>query len=107
MDERYSGEHFANQVRDTCGAQVEIVKRSELHKIVLLPRRWVVERPFGWLDKFCRLWKIVSINSLFFLRSLLLRSLLSLSKDFKQALRKCSEHFYSHDHLSIYHIMKK
>ena len=40
-----------------CGAQVEVVKRSELHKFVVLPRRWVVERLFGWLDKFRRLWK--------------------------------------------------
>ncbi|MCI9432478.1 MAG: transposase, partial [Oscillospiraceae bacterium] len=29
----------------------------ELHKFVVLPRRWVVERLFGWLDKFRRLWK--------------------------------------------------
>ena len=39
------------------GAQVEVVKRNELHKFVVLPRRWVVERLFGWLDKFRRLWK--------------------------------------------------
>ncbi len=53
----YYGERFANQVKDICGAQVEVVKRSELHKFVVLPRRWVVERLFGWLDKFRRLWK--------------------------------------------------
>ena len=51
-DGGYSGERFANQVKDICGAQVEAVKRSELHKFVVLPRRWVVERLFGWLDKF-------------------------------------------------------
>ena len=53
----FSDERFANQVKDICGAQVEVVKRSELHKFVVLPRRWVVERLFGWLDKFRRLWK--------------------------------------------------
>lgn len=57
VDAGYSGERFANQVKDNCGAQVEVVKRSELHKFVVLPRRWVVERLFGWLDKFRRLWK--------------------------------------------------
>ena len=57
VDGGYSGERFANQVKDICGAQVEVVKRSELHKFVVLPRRWVVERLFGWLDKFRRLWK--------------------------------------------------
>ncbi len=52
VDGCYSGEQFANQVKDICGAQVEAVKRSELHKFIVLPRRWVVERLFGWLDKF-------------------------------------------------------
>ena len=57
VDGGYSGERFANQVKEICGAQVEVVKRNELHKFVVLPRRWVVERLFGWLDKFRRLWK--------------------------------------------------
>ena len=57
VDGGYSGERFANQVKDICGAQVEVVKRTELHKFVVLPRRWGVERLFGWLDKFRRLWK--------------------------------------------------
>ncbi len=57
VDGDYSGERFAQQVKDICGAQVEVVKRSELHKFVVLPRRWVVERLFGWLDKIRRLWK--------------------------------------------------
>jgi transposase len=39
------------------GAEVEVVKRNELHKFVVLPRRRVVERTFGWLEKFRRLWK--------------------------------------------------
>ena len=57
VDAGYSGQRFADRVKDICGAQVEVVKRSELHKFVVLPRRWVVERLFGWLDKFRRLWK--------------------------------------------------
>lgn len=57
VDGGYSGDRFANQVKEICGAQVEVVKRNELHKFVVLPRRWVVERLFGWLDKFRRLWK--------------------------------------------------
>ena len=57
VDGGYSGERFANQVKEICGAQVEVVKRNELHKFVVLPRRWVVECLFGWLDKFRRLWK--------------------------------------------------
>ena len=36
---------------------MEVVKRKELHTFVVLPKRWVVERSFGWLDKCRRLWK--------------------------------------------------
>ena len=30
---------------------MEVVKRSELHTFVVLPKRWVVERSFAWLEK--------------------------------------------------------
>jgi putative transposase len=29
---------------------VEIIKRDELHTFKILPKRWIVERTFGWLD---------------------------------------------------------
>ena len=57
VDGGYSGEPFANAVKEICGADVEVVKRDELHKFVVLPKRWVVERSFGWIDKARRLWK--------------------------------------------------
>ncbi|MHB1702148.1 MAG: transposase [Acidobacteriaceae bacterium] len=28
------------------------VKRNELHTSAVLPKRWVVERSFGWLERF-------------------------------------------------------
>ncbi|MDE6426213.1 MAG: transposase [Ruminococcus sp.] len=28
-----------------------------MHKFVVLPKRWIVECSFGWLDKCHRLWK--------------------------------------------------
>lgn len=34
---------------------IEIVKRTELHRFKVLPRRWVVERTFGWLGRYRRL----------------------------------------------------
>jgi transposase len=52
-----TGEKFATGVREVLSAQVEIVKRSELHTFVVMPKRWVVERSFAWLDKCRRLWK--------------------------------------------------
>ena len=30
---------------------LEIVKRTELHTFVVLPRRWVVERTFSWITR--------------------------------------------------------
>jgi putative transposase len=34
---------------------IEIVKRTEAHTFQVLPRRWVVERTFGWLGRYRRL----------------------------------------------------
>ncbi len=56
-DGGYTGEPFANSVRELLGASVEIAKRNELHTFAVMPRRWVVERSFGWLEKCRRLWK--------------------------------------------------
>ncbi len=56
-DGGYTGKPFAQAVRESIGADVEIVKRNELHQFVVLPKRWIVERSFGWLDKSRRLWK--------------------------------------------------
>lgn len=56
-DGGYSGEDFATQVRAILEATVEIAKRSDLHKFVVIPKRWVVERSFAWVEKCRRLWK--------------------------------------------------
>ena len=58
-DGDYVGEPSAQGVREVLGeaVTVQIAKRSELHKFAVLPKRWVVERSFAWLDKNRRLWK--------------------------------------------------
>jgi transposase len=56
-DGGYTGENFATGVREVLDARVELAKRSELHTFVVIPKRWVVERSFAWLDKCRRLWK--------------------------------------------------
>lgn len=56
-DGGYSGEPFAASVANLLGATVEIAKRSDLHRFAVIPKRWVVERSFGWLEKCRRLWK--------------------------------------------------
>ena len=56
-DGGYTGKPFAATVQNLLGASVEVVKRNELHTFVVLPKRWVVERSFAWLEKCRRLWK--------------------------------------------------
>lgn len=56
-DGGYTGEKFAIATKELIDAVVEVVKRNELHKFVVIPKRWVVERTFAWLEKYRRLWK--------------------------------------------------
>lgn len=53
-DGGYAGA-LVDWVRQLWRCTVEIVKRSELHTFRVLPRRWVVERTFGWLGRYRRL----------------------------------------------------
>ncbi|TSC71053.1 MAG: hypothetical protein G01um101470_761 [Parcubacteria group bacterium Gr01-1014_70] len=57
VDGGYSGESFAHTIKKAIGATVEVVKRSDLHTFKVIPKRWVVERSFAWLEKCRRLWK--------------------------------------------------
>jgi len=55
VDQGYTGENAAQQAKEH-GIKLEVVKHTEAKKgFVLLPRRWVVERTFGWLGRFRRL----------------------------------------------------
>jgi putative transposase len=56
-DGGYAGK-LIERVKETCGWLLEIVKRSDdVQGFVVLPRRWVVERTFGWLGRCRRLSK--------------------------------------------------
>ncbi len=57
VDAGYTSEKFASAIKTIINANVEVVKRNELHSFVVLPKRWVVERSFAWLEKCRRLWK--------------------------------------------------
>jgi transposase len=58
-DSGYVGRPFAQGVQDILGkaVTVQIAKRSELSRFAVIPKRWVVERSFAWLEKCRRLWK--------------------------------------------------
>lgn len=56
-DGAYTGEDFADKIKYFTGAEVQVAKRSELHTFAVIPKRWIVERSFAWLDNCRRLWK--------------------------------------------------
>ena len=56
-DGGYRGQLIA-WVKDLTGIELEIIKRTDdLSGFVLLPKRWVVERTFGWFNRFRRMSK--------------------------------------------------
>ncbi len=72
-DAGYQGPKFQAGMKKVLGQVcVEIVKRSDTaKKFVVLPKRWIVERTIGWLNRCRRLakdWECLNENGLAFLR---------------------------------------
>jgi len=62
-DGGYAGKLIA-WVKDSCALVLQIVKRTDDMKgFKVLPRRWVVERTFGWLGRCRRLSKDYEQNT--------------------------------------------
>lgn len=51
-DDGDSGKPMVDYVYQEYGWTFESVKRTELHRFEVLPKRWVVERSIGWLNNF-------------------------------------------------------
>jgi putative transposase len=57
-DAGYGGNPFREWVKTTFGWLWEVIKRNDDRRgFYVLPRRWVVERTFGWLNNYRRLSK--------------------------------------------------
>lgn len=58
VDQGYCGPSFTRAIRQICGdtVRIEISPRSA-KAFQVLPKRWVVERTFGWLNRYRRLSK--------------------------------------------------
>ena len=57
-DSGYQGPKFRQGLKRVCRqVNVEIVRRSDTGKFVVLPKRWLVERTIGWLNRCRRLSK--------------------------------------------------
>lgn len=71
-DGGYQGPLFQAGLKQVCRKiNLEIVKRSDQSCFVVLPKRWIVERTIGWLNRCRRLakdWECLNSNARAFLR---------------------------------------
>ena len=51
----YQGPKVAAAVARTGRWKIEIVRRCDIHKFVVLPKRWIAERTIGWISRNRRL----------------------------------------------------
>jgi len=49
VDGGYTGK-LIGWAKEMFGYDVEVVKRDQLHRFKVLPKRWIVERTFAWLN---------------------------------------------------------
>jgi len=56
-DGGYRGEKFAKTILLKTAAKVEVIKRNDVPRFEVIPKRWIVERSFAWLEKCRRLYK--------------------------------------------------
>lgn len=79
-DSGYQGPKFQDGLARTCRhVNIEIVKRSDIGKFVVLPKRWNVDRTIGWLNRCRRLakdWERINRNALAFVRWASIRMML-------------------------------
>lgn len=62
-DGGFAGAAWEAQMEERFGFRIEIVRRAaQAEGFAVLPRRWVVERTFGWLGRYRRLSKDYEAN---------------------------------------------
>lgn len=54
-DAGYQGPKMAKTIAATGTWTMEIVRRCDLHRFVVLPKRWIVERSLAWISRNRRL----------------------------------------------------
>jgi transposase len=57
VDGGYTGPNFAATVKELLKIETEVSKRSDKPGFNVIPKRWIVERTFAWLEKCRRLWR--------------------------------------------------
>ena len=54
-DAGYQGPRAALAAANSGSWVIEVVKRTEMHQFVVLPKRWIVERTLAWISRNRRL----------------------------------------------------
>jgi transposase len=54
-DSGYAGKNLAAWMLQTAGITLQVARRGRPHSFQVTPRRWVIERTFGWLMRYRRL----------------------------------------------------
>src|SRR5262249_20313840 len=110
-DGRYQGPDFQKALaRILPQLETEIVKRSDRTKgFVVLPRRWIVERTFAWLNRCRRLakdWENINRNALAFLRLHSIRYMISKLYNPARCFQTDSKNNYSYykQYIHMYYI---
>lgn len=57
FDSGYASDALLHWCEDVFGVQTKVTNRGEQKGFQVLPKRWIVERTFGWLNRFRRLSK--------------------------------------------------
>ncbi|PEA00918.1 transposase [Bacillus cereus] len=91
-DGGYTGPSFAQSIKETLDCSVEIIKRSKLHKFVVFPKHWIVERKFAWLGNYRRLLKNCERTLENSRQSCLLTGIKILLKRFQTSSKSYSEY---------------
>ena len=90
VDSGYTGQPFADGVMERLKATVQVVKRNKPHTFAVLPKRWIVERSFAWLESAEGYGRTANENSIPACSSSTAPSSSSYSEDREQALRGLS-----------------
>jgi putative transposase len=106
-DDGYSGQPMREHVRKEHGWEFESVKRTELHKFVVMPKRWVVERTIGWMNNFRALSKDYDTDSRTGEANILLGSIYYLSRRLTEESVSKEDWICEKNEEKLAHLVKK
>ena len=106
-DDGYSGQPMREHVLKEHQWEFESVKRTELKKFVVQPKRWVVERTIGWMNNFRALSKDYDTDPKTSEANILLGSIYYLSRRLTEAPLVKEDWICEKNEAKLAHLVKK